>query len=78
MSQTYRRQRRSNVFPLWAMCCSPSFYSYEYLSVNAKFHCAIWSQTGSKLVAVLQLVLDDRPNFCSLHVCDQLRTSATR
>ena len=42
--------------------------------VKAKFHYAIWSQTGLKLVADLQLVLDDRPNFCSLQVCDQLRT----
>ena len=42
--------------------------------LKAKFHYAIWSQTGSKLVADLQLVLDDRPNFCSLQVCDQLRT----
>ena len=32
--------------------------------VKGKFHYAIWSQTGSKLVADLQLVLDDRPNFC--------------
>jgi len=32
------------------------------------------SQASSKLVADLQLVLDDRPNFCSLHVCEQLRT----
>jgi len=43
-------------------------------SIKAKFHYAIWSQTRSKLVSDLQLVLDDRPNFCSLHVCDQLRT----
>jgi len=42
--------------------------------VKAKFHYASWSQTGSKLVADLQLVLDDRRNFCSLQVCDQLRT----
>jgi len=44
------------------------------MGVKAKFHYAIWSQTGSKLVADLQLVPDDRPNFCSLQVCDQLRT----
>jgi len=42
--------------------------------VEAKFHYAIWSLTGSKLVADLQLVVDDRPNFCSLQVWDQLPT----
>jgi len=41
---------------------------------KAKFHYAIWLQTGLKLVADLQLVLDDRPNFCSLQAYDQLRT----
>jgi len=45
-----------------------------WTTVKAKFHYAIWSHTGSKLVADLQLALDDRPNFCSLQVCDQLRT----
>ena len=44
------------------------------LLVKAKFYYAIWSQIGSKLVADLQLVLDDRPNFCSLQVCNQLQT----
>jgi len=51
---------------------------------EAKFHCAIWSQTGPRLVAdllarvsSLELAtseLDDRPNSSSLQVCDQLRT----
>jgi len=47
---------------------------YINCTVKAKFHYAIWSQTGSKLVADLQLVPHDRQNFCSLQVCDQLRT----
>jgi len=43
-------------------------------AVKAKFHYAVWSETGSKMVADLQLMLDDRPNFCSLQVYDQLQT----
>ena len=53
--------------------------------VKAKFHYAIWFDAGSKLVVrswsrTCKLVLvrckpDDRPNFSSLQVCDQLRTS---
>jgi len=53
------------------------------------FHYAIWFETGSKLVAdrfdagrgpasschFAVSKLDDRPNFSSLQVCDQLRTS---
>ena len=50
-----------------SVCCgdavSLSNYFDHLLFVKAKLHYAIWSQTGSKLVANLQLVLDDRPNF---------------
>jgi len=49
-------------------------YVVPRLILKAKFHYAIWSQTSSKLVADLQLVLDHRPNFCSLQVCHQIRT----
>jgi len=57
------------------------------LLLNAKFHYAIWSQTGSKLVADLQLVLDAHCRSATSieHVCDQiaqwnlgLNQSATR
>ena len=44
---------------------------------ETKFHYAIWSQTGSKLVADLlprARKLDYRPTSSSLQVCDQLRT----
>jgi len=45
-----------------------NYFSTGFASwfVKAKFHYAIWSQTCPKLVADLQLVLDERPNFCSL------------
>jgi len=52
-----------------AVKCSQNF-SFS----KAKLYYAIWSQAGSKLVAYLQVMLDDRPNFWSLQVCDQLRT----
>jgi len=41
--------------------------------LKAKFHQAIWSQTGPRLVADLLArasSLDDRPNSSSLQVCD--------
>jgi len=46
-------------------------------ALKAKFHYAIWSHTGKKLVADLLArasELDDRPNSSSLQVCDQLLT----
>ena len=48
--------------------------------LKAKFHYAIWSQTGSKLLADLLSHAGDRPNFCSLQVCDHAASnlSATR
>ena len=56
---------------------------------EAKFHYALWFEAGSKLVAEMfeasrgpasscefaASKLDDRPNFSSLQVCDQLRTT---
>jgi len=45
---------------------------------EAKFHYAIWSQTGPRLVADLlacaRCRLDERPNSSSMQVCDQPRT----
>ena len=57
--------------------------------LKVKFHYAIWFEAGSKLVAdrfeagrgpassclFAASKLDDSPNFSSLQVCDQLRTS---
>jgi len=55
--------------------CELTFCGYCLL--KAKFHYAIWSQTGPRLVADLLArasELDDTPNSSSLQVCDQLRT----
>jgi len=51
---------------------------YNAVTLIAKLHYAIWSQTGPRLVADLlaraSSELDDKPNSSSLQVCDQLRT----
>jgi len=71
------KQRRQPCTEFRTDCYSRPTRAPSSCSFKAKFHYAIWSQTGSKLVADLQLVLDDWPNFCSLQLCDQIRAGSS-
>jgi len=44
----------------------------NFIMLSGRRQVRSWLQTGLKPVIDQQLVLDDRPNFCSLQVCDKI------